>query len=112
MVTSLANEGFTRGNMQNIILKTNNYPEAEYLLKQALNTEIARLKCSLDVAVKKLKRFEMKYGISSETFIQEYAAEDMDQKDFEYIEWAGEFEFSVKLRDRISTLEGLEYANS
>lgn len=97
--------------MPNIIFKTSNYDEAAPLLKEALRSEIDRLKYSLDLARKRLGGFEKKYGISSETFIREWASEDLGCQDMEYVEWAGEFELSTKLEDRLATLESIEYVS-
>lgn len=97
------------GNMQHIIFNTSNYDKAEPLLREALRTEIARLQYSLDLSRKRLVKFEKRYGVSSETFIREWASEDLNGKDMEYVEWAGEFELSTKLKDRLATLESLEH---
>jgi hypothetical protein len=94
--------------MQNIVFKTSNYDKAEPLLREALCTEIARLQYSLDLSRKRLVKFEKQYGVSSETFIREWASEDLGGKDMEYVEWAGEFELSAKLEDRLATLESIE----
>ena len=80
------------------------------LRAEALRTEIARLQYSLDLSWKRLVRFEKQYGVLSETFIREWASEDLNGKDMEYVEWAGEFELSSKLEDRLATLESIETA--
>lgn len=98
--------------MSDIILKTNDCVEAEYLLREALQTEVARFKYSFELAKKRLGKFETKYGVSSEKFINEWASEDLEGKDMEYIEWSGEFELATKLKDRIATLESIEYVTS
>ena len=98
--------------MPDLILKTSNYIKAEYLLKEAIQTEVARFKYSFELAKKRLIKFETKYRISSEKFINDWASEDLDGKDMEYIEWSGEFELAMKLKDRIATLESIEYVTS
>jgi hypothetical protein len=62
--------------MAEIILKTSTPAEAADILKEALAIEASRLKYSLNLAKKRLKRFETKYNISSEKFINEWSAED------------------------------------
>ena len=78
-------------------------------MREALRTKIARLQYSLDLSRKKPVKFEKQYGISSEMFIREWASEDLNGKDMEYVEWAGEFELSKKLEDRLATLESIEH---
>ena len=98
--------------MSDIVLKANDCIKAKYLLKEALQTEATRFKYSLELAKKRLIKFETKYNISSEKFINEWASEDMEGKDMEYIEWSGEFELAMRLKDRIATLESIEYVTS
>ena len=54
--------------MAQIILRTNSPDKASNILKEALATEASRLKYSLNLAKKRLKRFETKYNISSGRF--------------------------------------------
>ncbi|MCP4350266.1 MAG: hypothetical protein GY795_32735 [Desulfobacterales bacterium] len=96
--------------MSDIILKTKNPDRAVRFLFEALQTETSRLKYSLELAKKRLIQFEDKYNVSSEKFMKEWSAEDLEGKDMEYIVWAGEFELSVKLQEHITTLEDIEYA--
>ena len=78
--------------MAEIILRTDEPDKAVQVLREALETETLRLKYSLNLAKKRLKRFEVKYNISSEEFINEWSAEDLKGKDLEYVEWAGEYQ--------------------
>ena len=70
--------------MAEIILKSNTPAKAADILKDALAIEASRLKYSLNLAKKRLKRFETKYNISSEKFLNEWSAEDLKGKDLEY----------------------------
>lgn len=56
-------------------------------------------------------RYEKKYDVSSEIFIEKWSADDLEGKDVEYIEWAGEYELALRLKDHIETLESIEYAS-
>ena len=73
--------------MSKIILNSNNPDMAAEVLKDALKTEALRLSYSLKIAKARLKRFERKYNVSSEQFISEWSAEDLEGKDLEYVEW-------------------------
>ncbi len=94
--------------MAQIILKTNTPEKAADVLKEALEIEASRLKYSLNIAKKRLKRFETKYNISSEKFINEWCAEDLKGKDLEYVEWSGEYQLFSRLNDRLVVLKSIE----
>ena len=94
--------------MAQIVLKTNTPDKAAGVLKEALEIEASRLKYSLNIAKKRLKRFENKYNISSEKFINEWSAEDLKGEDLEYVEWAGEYQLFSKLNERLAVLKSIE----
>jgi len=94
--------------MAEIILKTNTPDKAADILKEALATEASRIKYSLNLAKKRLKRFETKYNISSAKFIDEWSAEDLKGKDLEYVEWAGEYHLFSRLNKPLVVLESIE----
>ena len=98
--------------MTEIILKTNAPDKAAHILKEALATEASRIKYSLNLAKKRLERFESKYNISSAKFINEWSSEDLKGEDMEYVEWAGEFELASRLNDRLTTLTSIEHVPS
>jgi hypothetical protein len=94
--------------MTEIILKTNAPDKAAHILKEALATEASRIKYSLNLAKKRLERFESKYNISSVKFINEWSAEDLRGRDMEYVEWAGEYRLFSRLTERLEVLESIE----
>ena len=79
------------------------------IIKSAIVAEIKRLEIGLQKTEKQIRQFEQTYNILSEKFLSEFAAEDMQNKDTEYVEWAGE----LRLRDRIAAdlmrLRDIEY---
>jgi len=77
-----------------------------------LEAESSRLKYSMKLAKKRLSRFEKKYKVSSKKFIEEWRAEDLEGKDLEYVEWAGEYHLSVRLNDRLDALKSIQHASS
>jgi hypothetical protein len=95
--------------MAEIILKTDTPDKATEVLKEALETEALRLEYSLNLAKKRLKGFEIKYNISSEKFINEWSAEDLKGEDLEYVEWAGEYQLSLRLSERLVALKSIEH---
>lgn len=94
--------------MAEIILKTNKPDKAPQVLREALETEALRLRYSLNLAKKRLKRFENKYNISSDKFINDWSAEDLKGKDLEYVEWAGEYQLFSRLNERLVVLKSIE----
>ena len=94
--------------MAEIVLKTNRPDKATQVLREALETEASRLRYSLNLAKKRLKRFENKYNISSDTFINEWSAEDLKGEDLEYVEWAGEYQLFSRLNERLVVLKSIE----
>ena len=98
--------------MAEIKLKTDNIDQAIEILNEALETEKLRLNYSLKLSQKRLSEFEGKYGVNSEEFINEWAAEDLEGKDMEYVEWAGEYKLASLLTGRLTTLLGIEHIAS
>ncbi len=91
--------------MAKIILNTDTPDRVLRILKETLHTEMLRVRRSLELTRNHLERFEGKYNISSETFISEWSAEDLEGGDMEYIEWAGEYRIATNLTERIEALE-------
>jgi len=84
---------------------------AAEVLKDALKTEALRLSYSLKIAKARLKRFERKYNVSSEQFISEWSAEDLEGKDLEYVEWAGEHKLYQIMNERIKAIKGIKHVS-
>jgi hypothetical protein len=82
------------------------------LIRSAVDSEIARLKLALNMAMKRLLPFEEKYGVTSEYFITEMAAEDLAGKDEEYIRWAGEYRLMQRLQEKLQKLQEVDYDDS
>jgi hypothetical protein len=57
---------------------------------QALETYKARLRAGVEQTRHRLSEFEGHYGVSTEYFLGQMAAEDLSGGDLEYVEWAGE----------------------
>ncbi|MBI5140771.1 MAG: hypothetical protein HZA20_01095 [Nitrospirae bacterium] len=79
------------------------------IVKAAIVAEIKRLEIGLHKTERQIAAQESLYGVSTETFIKDYASEDLERGDSEYVEWAGE----LKIRDRIvadlQKLRAIEY---
>ena len=74
---------------------------------QAVESYKARLRASIQRTQRRLAEFESKYHISTDRFLVEMTAEDLEGGDLEYVEWAGE----AKLLEGLEAeLDGLEHA--
>ena len=56
--------------------------EVLHLVQSAIKSEMTKLELGLEMARKRLAPFEQKYGVSSEHFIAEMAAEDLAGGDY------------------------------
>jgi hypothetical protein len=94
--------------MAEVILKTNKAAKVSEILKETLKTENSRVQYSLDLTLERLRKFEQKYNISSEKFITQWSAEDLEGGDMEYVTWVGEYRFSLTLGERLDALKSIE----
>jgi hypothetical protein len=95
--------------MAGIRLKSDRPDMAAEIVREALALEESRLQYSLGLVKKRLKFFEAKYGVDSERFIGEWTAEDVEGRDMEYVEWAGEYKLATSLMSRIDLITGIGY---
>ncbi len=76
-------------------------------IMQAVKTYQARLRAGIKRTKRHLARFEQRYGVDTDYFLRELTAEDLQDGDLEYVEWAGE---SLLLKGLEAELAELEYA--
>jgi len=81
------------------------------LIQSAIEGEIARLELALKMARERLAPFERKYGVTSEYFISEMAAEDLEGGDDEYVRWAGEYRLMQRLQEKLEQLREISYGD-
>ncbi len=79
------------------------------LVRSAINSEIKNLKRSIDKTNKLLQEFETKYQVSSDLFLSNWTAQDLEGKDDEYVNWAGEIKIKQRLESALQKLEEIEY---
>ena len=83
-----------------------------HLVQTTIQDEISRLNLALKLADKRLTPFEKKYGVSSEVFMAEMAAEDLQGGDDEYVDWAGEYKLKERLQIKLVQLKNINYGHS
>jgi len=86
--------------------------ELLYLVRSAIESEIRRLELALKMARERLAPFEEKYGVTSEHFISEMTAEDLEGGDDEYVRWAGEYRLMQRLQEKLEQLREISYGDS
>ncbi len=79
------------------------------LVRAAVDGEIVRLERALRMARERLMSFETHNGVSSEYFIANMAAEDLEGKDDEYVQWAGEYRLMKCLEEKLTHLQDIEH---
>ena len=81
------------------------------LVQSAIESEITRLELALKMASNRLAPFEQKYGVTSNHFISEMAAEDLEGGDDEYVSWAGEYRLRQRLEEKLEQLREISYGD-
>jgi hypothetical protein len=79
------------------------------LVRAAIESEVAKLELALKMAAKRLGPFEEKYGLTSKYFLTVMTAEDLEDKDDEYVHWAGEYKLMQRLQDKLRKLQEISY---
>lgn len=64
------------------------------------------------LARKRLQPFERRYNVSSERFMAEMAAEDLEGGDDEYVQWAGEYLLMRRLEEKLMGLQEVRYSDT
>lgn len=95
--------------MAEFILRTTKPEKAVTMIEDAIAAKIAQMELSKQRYRKKLEKFEQKYNLTSEEFINNWTAEDLEGKDLEYIEWAGEYKLFLLVEENLNILKSLEY---
>jgi uncharacterized protein YydD (DUF2326 family) len=79
------------------------------LIENAINSEVKNLQRALFKTEFFLKQLEEKYQVSSEFFLANYTAEDLQGGDEEYISWLGEIKTKERLIYSLEKLQQIKY---
>ena len=74
------------------------------LLTRILNTEYRRLQLELRMVEEKIRRFEKKYGMSSNEFLERYSRGELGDEE-EFMEWYGELKFLERIHRELEELK-------
>lgn len=80
------------------------------LVQAALEREREKLLFAIMRTKEELARFEKRYRSSSVRFFQRYQTGKLDDRE-DYIDWAGEYQIYLFLKERIADLKGLRFDN-
>lgn len=71
----------------------------------AIDAYKSRLKAGISRTRRQLASFEGRYGVNTDFFVTNMAAEDLERGDLEYVEWAGEAQLLTSLEQELAELE-------
>lgn len=74
------------------------------LLTRILNIEYRRLQLELRMVEEKIRRFEKKYGMSSNEFLERYSRGELGDEE-EFMEWYGELKFLERIHRELEELK-------
>lgn len=83
--------------------------ESAQSILQAVEAYKARLRTGVERTQRRLAQFEQRYGVDTSQFLDNMTAEDLQQGDLEYVEWAGEARLLEGLREELAALEHAHY---
>ena len=81
------------------------------LIQAAISARLKRMEIGLRNTEQHIRTFETKYQISSEQFLANYTAEDLDGHDLEYVSWLGELKLREALQEEFHALNEIEYVS-
>ena len=76
-----------------------------HLMPSAIGSKMAELQRAVKMSRERLAPFERKYGVTSEYFMSEMVAEDLEGGDIEYVEWAGEYKLMQSAQEELWELQ-------
>lgn len=91
-------------------IQSDSQESALELIQSAITAEINRLKFGLEATKRHIRSFEERYGVTSEVFLSDFAAESLQDGDREYVTWAGELKLRERIAAQLETLQDVQYA--
>lgn len=79
--------------------------ESAQTVIQALDAYKVHLRSSIERTKRHLAEFEARYGMDTSRFLRQATAEDVNGRDIEYVEWAGEAKLLGGLEGELRELE-------
>lgn len=79
------------------------------VIQSAIAAKVKRIEIGLRKTEQEIQKFEAKYHIESEQFMNNCTAEDLDGGDDEYVSWMGELQLREAIREELHLLSNIEY---
>ena len=79
------------------------------VIQSAIAAKVKRIEIGLRKTEQEIQKFETKYHIESEQFMNDCTAEDLDGGDDEYVTWMGELQLREAIREELHLLSNIEY---
>ena len=79
------------------------------VIQSAIAAKVKRIEIGLRKTEQEIQKFESKYHLSSEQFMNDCTAEDLDGGDDEYVSWMGELQLREAIREELHLLSNIEY---
>jgi len=79
------------------------------IIQSAIVEKVKRIEIGLRKTEQEIQKFETKYHIPSEQFINHYTAEDLEGGDDEYVSWMGELKLQQAIWEELQLLQNIEY---
>lgn len=80
------------------------------IIRSAIASETSRLEFGLKATERHIRVFEERYSVTSDSFLRDFAAEDLADGDREYVCWAGELKLRERIAAQLETIKSIQYA--
>lgn len=91
-------------------IKSDAQESALDIVRSAIAAEASRLELGLKTTERHIRAFEERYHVTSETFLRDFASEDLADGDREYVCWSGELKLRERIAAQLETIKGIQYA--
>jgi len=88
---------------------TSDQQHALPIIQSAIVAKVKRIEIGLRKTEQEIQKFETKYHIPSEQFMNDYTAEDLEGGDDEYVSWMGELQIRQAIWEELQLLQNIEY---
>ncbi|MBN2089104.1 hypothetical protein JW964_05810 [candidate division KSB1 bacterium] len=80
------------------------------LIEAALNNELRLLMAGIQRTEKNIHAFEFRFGMKTADFLKRYENNELDET-LELADWIGEFRMLNRLKDKLDTLQAVQFAD-
>jgi len=88
---------------------TSDQQHALPIIQSAIVAKVKRIEIGLRKTEQEIQKFETKYDMPSEIFMNDYTAEDLEGGDDEYVSWMGELQLREAIWEELQLLQNIEY---